>query len=346
MAADGGRVERSSRHLRDGLRKGLGRLLAHEHSGVAVDHAFQGSSLRIGNHRAAAGLRLDGHHAEILDAGHHHRVAALVQPPDVVIADPSQEFDVWAGHRAQPCFLWPASDHLERDAGQLARADRHVEPLVGHHRRHDQEVFGTPGGVGLVKVCIDRGIHDARLTIIVSADSAGNISGVGHEAVHTVGGGGVPARQARQDGAKEARPDLAYLGRSEIGIELIPRVPHRRVAVAHVPGTPRDHDRLGGAVTRADDEIESVEVELLDRGREERQILAVVASGRRQPLDERPDDPSLLECGGNRALDLEQGMNRRVRVEFRDGLQHALPAAHARQPVMDERDLHPPRTSP
>ena len=69
-----------------------------------------------------------------------------------------------------------------------------------------------------------------------------------------------------------SRPDLF---RAEIRVELVPRVPHRRVAVADVDAPRPDDDRLRGAVAAADDEVVSVEVEQLDGGGKERQVVAV-----------------------------------------------------------------------
>jgi hypothetical protein len=156
-----------------------------------------------------------------------------------------------------------------------------------HQRAHDQERFGKTSGIGLVKLCIYRGIHDGRLAIIVSADSVGNISGVCKKTMNTAGGGGIPARETRHEPPKQPGAHAAYLSRSEIGIELIPAVSHGRVAVANMQRSAWYHHRFRRTVARADHQIEAIEVELLDRSWKRQQIRAVMAGGPWQPLYER-----------------------------------------------------------
>ena len=64
----------------------------------------------------------------------------------------------------------------------------------------------------------------------------------------------------------------------------------------------RDH-RLGDAVTEADHRIETVETESLDRGRKQRQVVAVVAARQRQVLDEGRVNRPLLDRRRHRAVD-------------------------------------------
>jgi hypothetical protein len=51
-------------------------------------------------------------------------------------------------------------------------------------------------------------------------------------------------------------------------------------------------------------------------------------------------DRARLELGMHAAFDVQQREDRRVREEPRQLQQHLLAAAHAGQPVVDERDAH------
>ena len=101
-----------------------------------------------------------------------------------------------------------------------------------------------------------------------------------------------------------AAPDLC---RAEIGVELIPGIPHRRVAVADMHGAARaESTDFTAQWLRADHQIEAVEVEELDGGGEERQELAVVPRRARQPLHERRADRLPLDRRGDRAARVER----------------------------------------
>ena len=99
-----------------------------------------------------------------------------------------------------------------------------------------------------------------------------------------------------------------------------------------------DDHGLGRAVARADHEIVGVEIEELDRGRKERQVTAIVRGGGGEPLHERPPLRQPLQSRRHRPGDVQQCMQRRSGIQFRDRLEDFLAAAHAGQPVVDECD--------
>src|SRR4029453_8101682 len=85
-----------------------------------------------------------------------------------------------------------------------------------------------------------------------------------------------PARERVQGGTEPLTP--------EVRLELIPRITHRRVAVADVHGSRADADRLDRTVAAADHQIEPREVELLDECGKERQALPIVSTDAGQML--------------------------------------------------------------
>jgi hypothetical protein len=91
-------------------------------------------------------------------------------------------------------------------------------------------------------------------------------------------------------------------------------------------------------VAGADDDVVAVEVELLDREREDRQVAAIVAAGQRQPLHQRRDDPVPFDGWRNGAAAMEQGVDVGVGIELAEPLEHLLAAPHPRQPVVNQRD--------
>ena len=113
--------------------------------------------------------------------------------------------------------------------------------------------------------------------------------------------------------------------RSEIGIELIPGIPHRRQAVADMSGRGRVDDRLHRAVAHAEHEIEPVEIELLDRHRKERQVVAVDAAATWQALDERGVDPPALDGRRDRAANVHEGKELRVGKALAQDLERSSP---------------------
>jgi hypothetical protein len=90
-------------------------------------------------------------------------------------------------------------------------------------------------------------------------------------------------------------------------------------------------------MTRADDQVEVVEVEELDRGGKEGQKLAVAPNGLGQVLHERRVDAVALDGRRHLPAGMNQAEERSVRIEAAYGLEYLFSASHARQPVVHER---------
>ena len=190
-----------------------------------------------------------------------------------------------------------------------------------------------------VKGRVNRRIHNGRPAIIVSADPARNILRIREKAVDTAGRCGIPSGQPRQNGAEDPASNLADLVRAEVGLELIPGVAHRRMAIADMGGRDTPNHRLHSAVAAADDKIVTVEVEELDGCRKEREVLTIKLARSGEPLDQRPLDPVLLDPRGHRSWHLHQRVKGRIRIELTDSVEHFLAATHARQPVVNDGDF-------
>ena len=132
----------------------------------------------------------------------------------------------------------------------------------------------------------------------------------------------------------------ARAGRAEVGVELVPGVAHRREAVAEVtaPGRRRRPTwRRSGwlEMTRSN----GIEVELLDGGGKERQVVPVApptrgaAAGRTRCAIRRRSMAGDTEPGTCTSV-----KSSRVGKALAEHLEHLLAAAHAGQPVVDERD--------
>ena len=77
--------------------------------------------------------------------------------------------------RAQAIALGPLADDAEGEAGEAGGVNRQVDSFVGHQGRHNQQVTFRDPSIRLEELGVHRRVHDVRLTIIVSADSARNI---------------------------------------------------------------------------------------------------------------------------------------------------------------------------
>ena len=122
-----------------------------------------------------------------------------------------------------------------------AGLDGDVEPLVGHERGHDQDETARRAGRPGVKNAVSTGGYTTvDRAIIVSADPARNILRIRHDSGPA--GPLVPrSHRASRPSTGRSTPTRARadpLG-AEIGVELVPGVAHRRVAVADVPGAGR-----------------------------------------------------------------------------------------------------------
>ena len=126
--------------------------------------------------RTSAGLGLDRDDAEVLLAGQHDRRGAAIQVPDLVVGLVAQELDGASGRvRPQPIPFRPLADDAERQACETGGVDRQVDSLVGHQGRHYQQVAFRDPSIRLEELGVHGRVHDVRLAIIVSADSARNI---------------------------------------------------------------------------------------------------------------------------------------------------------------------------
>ena len=260
-------------------------------------------------------------------------------------AQPAEKFHIPPGARFEPPPIRTVADDSQRCTDALARLHRQLDSLVRNEGRHDQKVRAR-GDVGrLEEDRVNRWIHDRRLAIIVSADPRRNVRRVGDEPIDARRSRRIPSRQPRHH--RPIHPpvrEAAHASRTEVGVELIPRIPHRRVAVADVPRPARRDDGLRGTVAGADDQLVRIQVELLDRQRKQREVLAVVGRRQRQPLNERRRDAVALDRRRHRAADVAQREDVGVGMQLAQRFEHALAAAHARQPVVNERrpQLRPP----
>ena len=141
---------------------------------------------------------------------------------------PAQKRHPGSGLLLESLSLGAVSDDAERGADLLTCGDRQIDSLIGHERRHNEEMTLRCDVGGMKEDRVDGRIHDRCLAIIVSADPAGNVRRVGEEAMHASGRRGVPPRQPRQH--RSIQPSALHAShacRTEIGVELIPRIPHR-----------------------------------------------------------------------------------------------------------------------
>ncbi len=77
--------------------------------------------------------------------------------------------------RREAVALRPLADDAEGQAGEAGGVDRQVDAFVGHQGRHNQQVTFRDPSIRLEELGVHGRVHDVRLTIIVSADSARNI---------------------------------------------------------------------------------------------------------------------------------------------------------------------------
>jgi hypothetical protein len=130
-----------------------------------------------------------------------------------------------------------------------------------------------------------------RFAIIVPRDPAGNVMRVREIAIDAVRRRAIPSGDRRQRQPREQIAGTAETLAAEVRVELVPRVSHRRVAVAEMPSSSGSHNRLRRAVAGRNDEVRVIQVEQLDRRRKQRKHLAVAPGRSRQPLQRRRPDP-------------------------------------------------------
>ena len=93
-------------------------------------------------------------------------------------------------------------------------------------------------------------------------------------------------------------------------------------------------------MARADDEVVAAEIDALDRRWKERQQAPVVARGERQALQPRRVNAMTLDPAGYRSGHVEQREDVGVGTDLAQRFEDPLSAAHAGEPVMDERNAH------
>src|SRR5262249_50923421 len=109
-------------------------------------------------------------------------------------------------------------------------------------------------------------------------------------------------------------------------------------AVADGKGARRNAYALGHRVARGEHEITPAQVEAADGRGEEGQEAAVAVARSGQALEKGSDDAAPLDDRRHGARHTEQGEEIGRGEKLAEDLETALPAAHAREPVMDEGD--------
>ena len=95
-------------------------------------------------------------------------------------------------------------------------------------------------------------------------------------------------------------------------------------------------------MAQADDSIEPVEGKLLDGRRKKRQIVAIELPDAGEPLHERGVDAQPLDSWRDRAADVHERKDFSVRKPLAHDLERLLTAAHAGEPVVDDRQPQRP----
>ena len=300
---------------------------------------FRVHRLRQRDDRAAARLCLERHDTEVLFSGKDHGGGPAVQLADLfVVRRPRNSTSRHPSACREARAIGSVPDDLSGTPASRRHRSRHRCVCRGPARTRSGSRSGT-AAVRVEKLRIDRRINHSRLAIIVSSDPARNIMRIRHIAVDAPGRRGVPPRQPRHASRMTALPP-GRDARARIRIELIPGVPHRRVAVADVLRAPRRRDRFGRAWLRAHDEIEAIEIEPLDRERKQRQVSAVVPAA-------RPGAAARADAWiGSRSIrgDTVPATCTSVKmsavgIALDQRLEHLLAAAHAGQPVVDQSDF-------
>ena len=192
---------------------------------------------REDDRRPAAGHGLEGHDAEVLDAGHDHRPAAAVEVAQRARRRRAPRNSTSGGASARSrASSGPLPTILQRPAGAAVGLEHQLDPLVGREGR-DHEVVGAGRvAAGREEVGVHGRRDHLRVAAVVAADAAGHVARCWRRSGATRGGGGhVPGAQALGDrGRSRARAAGATRPRAEVVVVAVPDVAHRRVAVADV----------------------------------------------------------------------------------------------------------------
>ena len=138
------------------------------------------------------------------------RAAAPIEVSNLLIRQPARESHRRArrlGEAPQPRLPRGHAPRWSAAPPSAPRRRWRVQPLVGHQGGDGEEGrLRRRRGVRRVKVGIDRGIHNGRPAIIVSADSPRNIMRIRHIAVHPARRVAIPPRQPGQHRPQQRRP--------------------------------------------------------------------------------------------------------------------------------------------
>ena len=260
------------------------------------------------------------------------------------VVTPAEQLDGGPGQRPEASLLRPTADHHEPAAQAIAGLDGQVHALVRGQGRDDQvelagRVLHPEAGD------VHRRVDDVGVAAVGAPDPVGHEARDGHEVMHPRRGRPVPPPEPPRDRRHENPRGQARL-RAEVVVVEIPDVAHRGEAVADVPGPGGNPHALGDRVARRQHQIVAGEVEALHRGREQRQVVAVAPLGLRQALDERGHDAALLDHGRDGSRHVQERVEVGGGKQLAEHLEAALAAAHAGEPIVDERDLRPVQPRP
>ena len=245
-----------------------------------------------------------------------------------VLVDAADELHVGRGVALQARPLWSVADDHEPPLRHLRpRRDREIDALVGHHPAQHQIIAGgvdaicalaaAAPGQAAKAVQLHRCRHHVRGATVKSLDFRRRIGAVRDEAIDAIQGVQVELTQQRRRRAQGRACEADRgVGAGDIIVGAIPRVAHRRVAIADMHrARARDHG-LRDAMARREDEIVACEVERGDRCGVERQQPAMTAMGEGRAIGERAAVAHRLDAGRRDAGRAHQRMQRRLREEL------------------------------
>ena len=180
--------------------------------------------------------------------------------------------------------------------------------------------------------------HRVGFAVPVPADPVGDEAAVGDERVGAARRAHVPASQHRRDGMRGQTRQGARAAWPEVGVELVPEVPHRRVDVGDVHGASSGAAAFGHRVAGGEHQVVRRQIEGLDGEGKQRQVVAVAALGK--PVQEAGEDPVALDDLATRSRHVDEGEDVGLGMEQAELLEHALAPAQAGEPVVDQRHLH------
>ena len=214
----------------------------------------------------------------------------------------------------------------------------HLLALVGHEAPHQQVPVLDRFRANPKAVDVHGRIDHLGGATVVVADASRDGLGDGHEAPHPVGTAAahVPGAETTNQRGAEGAPETP----TEIGVGLIPDVPHRREAAAEVRRVLRGSDALGDGVARREHEVVALEAKALDRPGVERKQLSVVPAHPGQTGERARVDLQALDARGGRPRYVEEGVEIGIGKQRGVLVEDPFPAAQTRQPIVDQSDPH------